>query len=105
MPLSLLDLAVDKIMMAKPSVTHTVSGKKIPYPYPSPADWRDHWIYFLLIDRFNNSASPPLPNIYPCGTYQGGNFSGIRQQLSYLKKTWSRGNLAITSAHEPAMVH
>jgi hypothetical protein len=33
--------------------------KTIPYPYPSPVDWRDNWIYFLMIDRFNNPAAPP----------------------------------------------
>ena len=26
--------------------------------FASPADWRDEWIYFLMIDRFNNSAAP-----------------------------------------------
>ncbi|MDF5719661.1 MAG: hypothetical protein PUP91_04035 [Rhizonema sp. PD37] len=24
---------------------------------PSPQDWRDHWIYFLMVDRFNNPVS------------------------------------------------
>jgi len=23
-------------------------------PFPSPIDWRDQWIYFVMIDRFNN---------------------------------------------------
>jgi hypothetical protein len=23
----------------------------------SPADWRDQWTYFLMIDRFNNTAA------------------------------------------------
>src|SRR5947208_8452796 len=27
---------------------------------PSPEDWRDQWIYFLMVDRFSNSQSPPL---------------------------------------------
>src|SRR5688572_14549937 len=29
-------------------------------PFPSPADWRDVWIYFVFIDRFarHDSQSP-----------------------------------------------
>ena len=58
------------------------------HAFPSPADWRDEWIYFLMVDRFNNQAAPPLhppfddPN---CFQYQGGKFSGIQQQLPYIK--------------------
>ena len=26
---------------------------------PSPEDWRDCWIYFVMVDRFNNPAAPP----------------------------------------------
>jgi len=56
--------------------------------FPSPADWRDEWIYFLMVDRFNNAAAPPqhLPFDDPdYFQYQGGKFSGIRAQLSYIK--------------------
>ena len=53
---------------------------------PSPEDWRDHWIYFLITDRFNNpDASPREPWDAPVGTFQGGTFNGIREQLDYLK--------------------
>jgi glycosidase len=57
-------------------------------PFASPADWRDHWIYFLMLDRFNNPSAPPRhqpfddPNFFD---FQGGKFSGVRQQLPYLK--------------------
>jgi hypothetical protein len=27
--------------------------------FASPPDWRDQWIYFLMVDRFNNSLAPP----------------------------------------------
>jgi hypothetical protein len=27
--------------------------------FPSPADWRESWIYFMMVDRFNNPAAPP----------------------------------------------
>lgn len=57
-------------------------------PFASPEDWRDHWIYFLLVDRFNRSPSSPpanLPFDAEFGRFQGGNFEGVRQQLDYLK--------------------
>jgi glycosidase len=86
MPTSLSNPITQDVLKAQPATTQTPSGTEIPYPYPSPADWRDHWIYFLLVDRFNNPTGPPSPNEYPCAVYQGGNFSGIKQQLPYLKK-------------------
>jgi glycosidase len=53
---------------------------------PSPADWRDHWIYFLITDRFNNPLAPPREQWdAPVGTFQGGTFNGIRERLGYLK--------------------
>jgi glycosidase len=57
------------------------------YKYtPSPADWRDHWIYFLITDRFNNPLAPPREQWdAPVGTFQGGTFNGIRERLDYLK--------------------
>jgi glycosidase len=58
-------------------------------PFPSPADWRDRWIYFLMLDRFNNPSAPPRnqpfddPNFFG---FQGGKFSGVEQQLPYIKE-------------------
>ncbi|MFL6354627.1 MAG: alpha-amylase family glycosyl hydrolase [Bryobacteraceae bacterium] len=51
-------------------------------------DWRDQVIYFLMIDRFNNKSSPP--NHVPFddssfSEFQGGKFSGVQAQLSYIK--------------------
>lgn len=57
--------------------------------YPSPADWRDQIIYFLLVDRFDNPRQAPAhqpfddPNF---GSLQGGNFDGVRAQLGYIKQ-------------------
>ncbi len=61
---------------------------QVPYPYPSPGDWRDCWIYFLLIDRFNNpdpAAPPAFDWNRKYGFRQGGKFEGVRQQLGYLQ--------------------
>src|SRR5215472_985695 len=59
---------------------------EIPTPFPSPEDWRDTVIYFLLVDRFNNPQSPPrnLPWNAEYSDFQGGTFNGVRQQLDYL---------------------
>ncbi len=57
--------------------------------FPSPIDWRDQWIYFLMVDRFNNSLQAPAhqpfddPNYYG---FQGGNLASIQDQLPYIKQ-------------------
>ena len=83
---SLLDASVIEVLKAQPATIITSSGKPVSYPFASPEDWRDVWIYFLLVDRFNNPTSAPQPNEVPCNVYQGGNFEGIKQQLPYLKQ-------------------
>lgn len=62
---------------------------------PSPRDWRDHIIYFLLIDRFDNGAvnTPPFTATHAdtgrdTGTrnrFQGGTLKGITRRLDYIK--------------------
>src|SRR5271157_3423981 len=39
----------------------TVNGKvvHVQYPFASPVDWRDRWMYFLMLDRFANDQAPP----------------------------------------------
>ncbi|HTZ89995.1 MAG TPA: alpha-amylase family glycosyl hydrolase [Alloacidobacterium sp.] len=60
---------------------------QVPYPYPSPTDWRDCWIYFLMIDRFNNpAAAPKFTWNKKYGFRQGGTFEGVRMQLPYLQQ-------------------
>lgn len=58
-------------------------------PFPSPHDWRDVWVYFLMIDRFNRSdGSPPqhMPYNDPFGGFQGGTFNGVRDRLRYIQE-------------------
>ncbi len=63
-------------------------GSHRPTLTASPADWRDQWIYFLMIDRFNNRQAPPrhAPFDDPAFTgFQGGTFRGLAAQLPYLQ--------------------
>lgn len=74
-----------------PEVQSTLKQAKdtgAPTSFASPIDWRDQWIYFLMVDRFNNSSAPPKhPPFDSPGFFgfQGGNFAGIKDQLSYIK--------------------
>ena len=62
--------------------------------HPSPADWRDQFIYFLLVDRFDNGAAN-IPAYHPGmnggrdpaqgGHFQGGNLHGIMRRLDYIQ--------------------
>ena len=57
-------------------------------PFASPADWRDGWIYFLMVDRFSNPGAPPAHQPYDDPDYyafQGGTFRGVQAQLKYIK--------------------
>jgi len=55
---------------------------------PSPEDWRDVLIYFLMVDRFNNPNAPPrnLPFNAQFGGFQGGTIAGMQEKLPYLKQ-------------------
>ncbi len=87
----------DMQVAASRATTKTVlvdgQQRPVPYPFPSPGDWRDCWIYMLMIDRFDNPVA--LPNstraIPPIGwdqkyNYrQGGTFKGVQGRLGYLE--------------------
>jgi glycosidase len=69
--------------------TVTVEGQAVavPYPFPSPGDWRDGFIYFLMLDRFNNpNAAPNFPWDQKADFRQGGTFKGVQQQLGYIQQ-------------------
>ena len=93
MPSSIVSPEVESVFeCARTTQTKAVAignqTARIPTPFPSPADWRDQWIYFLLVDRFNNPDAPPhfLPFDGEHGVFQGGTFNGVRAQLDYLKE-------------------
>jgi glycosidase len=69
--------------------TVTVDGqpRDIRSPFPSPGDWRDCWMYFLLVDRFNHPGAPPRGAWNRrFDTRQGGTLEGVRTQLGYLER-------------------
>ena len=93
MPTSINDATVRSVFAGAPASHRTrvtVDGHsvEVPTPFPSPEDWRDQWIYFLLLDRFNNPQVPPrfAPFDGLHGVFQGGTFNGVREQLDYLKQ-------------------
>jgi glycosidase len=63
--------------------------------HPSPRDWRDQFVYFLLVDRFDNGATD-VPVYRPGQTaaahdlsqrklFQGGNLAGVTRRLDYIR--------------------
>jgi glycosidase len=86
--------AARKAFQAGATKSVPVNGQPatIPYPFPSPTDWRETWIYFLMTDRFNNPVSPPSSlHANPPTAWnerynyrQGGTFKGIEAQLDYI---------------------
>ncbi len=62
--------------------------------FPSPRDWRDQFIYFMLVDRFDNnetdipaysSATPKGRDLQQGRIFQGGNLRGLTRRLDYIK--------------------
>jgi glycosidase len=63
--------------------------------FPSPRDWRDVFIYFMLVDRFDNNqenlpaydpaATPKGRDPHQGGAFQGGNLAGVTRRLDYLR--------------------
>ena len=52
---------VDEILGAKrPAAVHSVNLPRREGFLPSPADWRDEVLYFMLPDRFSDELSRPL---------------------------------------------
>jgi glycosidase len=58
----------------------------IPSPFPSPADWRDSLMYFVMTDRFNGLKDPKSQWDQKFNLRQGGTFEGVRRQLGYLQE-------------------
>jgi glycosidase len=95
---------------SRPASVRSVALPRRQRSYPSPADWRDEVLYFLLPDRFSDgwevtrplldrynlaAARPPLPGGETwrwdrwaqsgAERWQGGTLRGVQSKLGYLK--------------------
>lgn len=53
---------------------------------PSPEDWRDELLHFILLDRFARAGKVRTHgDVKDGGTRHGGNLRGVIEQLDYLK--------------------
>lgn len=91
---------------ARPTSIRAVSLPRRERFYPSPADWRDEIIYFLLPDRFSDGREETRPMLDPGHRlaarpadfrwdhwaqsggerWQGGTIQGVASQIAYLKQ-------------------
>ncbi|HII07426.1 MAG TPA: alpha-amylase [Methanotrichaceae archaeon] len=77
----------------KPQSLREVDFKPLGPVFPSPSDWRDQFIYHLLVDRFNDGKKrkpyrPGLPQERDDSLgeeWQGGTLKGITDKLDYVK--------------------
>ena len=82
-------------MFDKPVSLSEIDFKPKSKVFPSPSDWRDQFIFFLLVDRFNSGEKniPPFnAETTPTGRndaegekWQGGTLKGITDKLEYIK--------------------
>jgi glycosidase len=90
----------------RPRAVRDVSFPRRVQTFPSPADWRDEIIYFLLPDRFSDSREATRPILDPgnpaafrppsfrfdawasggSDRYQGGTIAGVTSKLDYIEK-------------------
>ena len=79
-------------------------SKSVTRPFTSPVDWRDQWIYFIMLDRFNNPKSSPRSQWDLCAfSRQGGTFEGVRAKLGYLNELGVGAIWVVTCAEKPAI--
>ncbi len=73
-----------------PDVQTYLNSKNSDGYFPSPTDWRDKWIYFIMTDRFFNPAGKPASIgtgtnwDQPYDKFQGGNLRGIAKKMDYI---------------------
>jgi alpha-amylase len=63
-----------------------IAGKPTREYTPSPKDWRDEILHFMLLDRFARAGKTrTYGDVKDGGSRHGGNLRGVIEQLDYLK--------------------
>jgi glycosidase len=98
--------AASQLAATRPSSIRSVRLPRRQACYPSPADWRDEIIYFLLPDRFSDGLENTRPLVDPANRHaarpagfrwdawaesggsrwQGGTLRGVTSKLPYLSR-------------------
>jgi glycosidase len=107
-----MSFAEDVLSQARPDSVRGIAGRPERQSYfPSPVDWRDQVLYFLLVDRFSDgkedtrplldkqnleAARPSAADGQPwrwnkwadsgAQRWQGGTLKGVQSKLGYLKQ-------------------
>jgi glycosidase len=96
----------DQLAAARPSAIRRVTLPRRDQYFPSPADWRDEVIYFLLPDRFSDGQEHTRPLLDPASRlvhrpagfrwdrwaqsggerWQGGTIQGVASKIPYLQR-------------------
>ncbi len=101
-----MDFAKTILEAKRPTAVRDVAlPRRVAY-HPSPADWRDEVIYFLLPDRFSDGQEATRPLLDPAnravyppagfrwdrwaesggGRFQGGTIAGVTSKLGYIQQ-------------------
>jgi glycosidase len=101
---TLLSFSTQILSLPRPQSVREVSLPRREAYSPSPADWRNQVIYFLLVDRFSDGQEGTRPLLDPnnrlahrpagfqwddwstsgSGRYQGGTLQGVVSKLDYI---------------------
>ncbi len=99
-----MSFSTQSLAAPRPDSIRTVTLPRRQPFHPSPADWRDEIIYFLLVDRFSDAQEGTRPLLDPTkrtdfrpagfrwdqwsgsgsGRYQGGTLKGVASKLDYI---------------------
>ena len=86
-----MSFAEDVLSRSRPESVNDISCRPERQSYfPSPVDWRDEVLYFLLVDRFSDGREDP------CKLLDRTNLDAARPVDAKAKKTLVPGGVSVT---------